>query len=97
VDHLPRNTRTDICCAGEVRLARTIGTLRPIAVVTLVRSIRASVKRAQIMTGWSGLHLELPYPGRWKHHRVEFQRQLVPMLLKALAQPSHQSVIKPRE
>ncbi len=88
VDHMPRNTRTSICCAGEVHLAKTIGILRPIVVVTLVRSIRASVKRAQIMAGWSGLHLELPYPGRWKHHRIEFQRQLAPVLLKALSQPT---------
>jgi hypothetical protein len=97
VDHMPRNTRTSICCAGEVRLAKTIGTLHPVVIVTLVRSIRASVKRAQIMAGWSGLHLELPYPGRWKHHRVEFQRQLVPVLLKELSQPSHQPVIKPKD
>ena len=89
VDHMPLSTRTSICCAGEVRLARTIRALRPMVIVTLVSSIRASVKRAQIVAGWSGLHLELPYPGRWKHHRVEFQRQLVPVLLKTLSKPSH--------
>ena len=88
VDHLPRSTRVSICCTGEVRLVRTIRTLHPIVIVTLVRSIRASVERAQKMAGWSGLHLELPYPGRWKHHRIEFQRQLVPVLLKILSQPA---------
>jgi hypothetical protein len=91
VDHMPRSTRASICCAGEARLARTIRTLRPIVIVTLVRSIRANVKRAQMMAGWLGLHLEPPYPGRWKHHRVEFQRQLVPVLLKTLSHPSRVS------
>ena len=93
VDQLPRSTRTSICRAAEVRLARTIQALRPTVIVTLVRSIRANVNRAQTAAGWSGLHLELPYPGRWKHHRVEFQRQLVPVL-KTLSQPSQSSQIK---
>jgi hypothetical protein len=94
VDQLPRSTRTNICRESEVRLARTIQALRPIVIVTLVRSIRVNVNRAQTAAGWSGLHLELPYPGRWKHHRVEFQRQLVPVL-KTLSQPSQPSQIKP--
>jgi hypothetical protein len=54
----------NICSAGEVRLARKIRTLRPTVMVTLVRSIRASVKRAQQTAGWAGLHLEVQYPGR---------------------------------
>ena len=95
VDHLSRGKRITICCAGEVRLARTIRTLRPIVIITLVRSIRASVIRAQMMVGWSGMHLELPYPGRWKHHRIQFQCQLEPVL-KTLSQPSHDHVVKPR-
>jgi hypothetical protein len=97
VDDLPRSARASICFAGEARLARAIRTLRPKVIVTLVRSIRPNVNRAQIAAGWSGLHLELPYPGRWKHHRVEFQRQLVPLLLKTLSQPSRESQIKPRD
>ena len=88
VDHLARSARMSICGAGEVRLARTIRALRPTAIVTLVRSIRASVGRAQRMAYWTGLHLELPYPGRWKDHRVEFQRQLAPILLKTLSTDS---------
>ena len=90
VDHLPHDTRMSICHAGEVRLAQSIRILCPMVIVTLVRSIRANVERAQIKAGWTGLHLEVPYPGRWKHHRVEFQRQIVPLLLKTLSQPSHQ-------
>jgi hypothetical protein len=87
VDHLPHSTRTTISYEGEARLARTIRVVRPMVIVTLLRSIRVNVKRAQSIAGWSGLHLELPYPGRWKRHRVEFQRQLVPILLKTLPPP----------
>jgi hypothetical protein len=87
VDRLARDARLSICCAGEARLARTIRALRPTVIITLVRSIRASVERAQKMADWTGLHRELPYPGRWKHHRIEFQRQLVPILLETLSQP----------
>src|SRR5215469_17168793 len=94
VDHLPRGKRITICRAGEVRLARTIRTLRPMVIIALVRSIRASVTRAQMRAGWSGMHLELPYPGRWKHHRVDFQRQLEPVL-KTLSQPSGEFLVKP--
>lgn len=93
VDHLASGARMSVCGAGEVHLARTIRALRPMVVVTLVRSIRNSVGRAQRMAGWTGLHLELPYPGRWKHHRVEFQRQLTPVLLQTLSQPSRESAL----
>jgi len=95
VDHLPHGKRINICCAGEVRLARRIRTLRPMVIITLVRSILDSVIRAQMMARWSGMHLELPYPGRWKHHRIEFQRQLEPVL-KTLPQPSYDPVVKLR-
>jgi hypothetical protein len=85
VDRLPHTGRTALCSAGEPRLARTIRILRPRIIVTLVRSIQTSVNRALEMAGWIGLHLDLPYPGRWKHHRAEFQRLLAPVLSKALA------------
>jgi hypothetical protein len=91
VDHLPRGPRIDICRHGEARLARTIRALRPRVVVTLVRAIRASVERVLAAAQWSGMHLELPYPGRWIHHRVEFERRLVPVLRKTLSQPRRKS------
>jgi hypothetical protein len=85
VDQMDRGTRLGICRTSEVHLARTIEFLRPAAMVTLVRSIRANVERAQDRAGWSGLHLVLPYPGRWKHHRMAFQRGLVPLLREILS------------
>ena len=84
VDNMPRHARRCACRAGEVPLARTIRALRPMIIVTIVRSIGANVKRAQEQAGWSGLHLELPYPGRWHSHRMRFRRQLVPLLRKTL-------------
>jgi hypothetical protein len=84
VDHMTRHARECICHAGETRLARTIRELHPKALVTLVRSIGPNVRRAKDRAGWSGLYLELPYPGRWHHHRAEFARQLVPLLRKTV-------------
>ena len=80
VDKMTRHARRCACSTGEVRLARTIRALRPKIIITIVRSIRANVRRAQERAAWSGLHLELPYPGRWYRHRMEFRAQLVPML-----------------
>jgi hypothetical protein len=31
-----------------------------------------------------GVHLVLPYPGRWKHHRAAFDERLIPVLRKEL-------------
>jgi hypothetical protein len=89
VDHLNRDRRVSICRSGEVRLTRTVRSLHPVVVVTVVKSICASVERALRAADWSGLHLELPYPGRWKRHRDEFKRQLMPVLLLQLSQPHH--------
>jgi hypothetical protein len=84
VDHMTRDAREWACRAGEVRLARTIRELHPKIMVAIVRSIRQNVRRAQARVGWSGVYLELPYPGQWHRHRVEFERQLVPVLRKEL-------------
>jgi len=70
--------------AGEVRLARTIRALQPKIIVTVVRSICANVRRAQQQAGWSGRHVELPYPGRWRSAEIQFRQQLVPLLRKTL-------------
>jgi hypothetical protein len=81
VDRMERRPRQRVCFAGEASLSRTLRTLRPEIVVAVVRSIGRSVRRAEDQAKWSGLHVELPYPGRWVHHRAEFHRKLVPLLL----------------
>jgi hypothetical protein len=84
VDHMNRNAREYACHTGEVLLERTIRELHPKMMVTIVRSIRMNVTRAQDRAGWSGRYLEVPYPGRWHHHRIEFERRLVPLLRNEL-------------
>jgi hypothetical protein len=84
VDNMTWDARRHACRKGETRLAQKIRALRPQTVVTVVRSIRANVKRAQTRAGWSGPHLELPYPGRWHRHRTKFRRLLIPFLRQTL-------------
>ena len=84
VDRMDARLRRDICVTGEARLARMLRQLRPKIVVVLVRSIASNVRRAETAAGWSGVHLELPYPGRWHHFRLAFRRKLIPVLRKAL-------------
>jgi hypothetical protein len=80
VDRMKPRSRQRICLVSEPRLSQRICQLRPNAIVTVVRSIAANAKRAEQRAGWSGLHFELPYPGRWHRHRKEFRRKLVPVL-----------------
>ena len=84
VDNMPRDARRCACRSGEARLARTIRTLRPEIIITVVRSIGENVRRAREQAAWSGPHLELPYPGRWYRAQLQFCRQLVPLLRKTV-------------
>ena len=84
VDRLDRTSRRCVCEAGEARLAHRLRKLRPIIIVTVVRSIGSNVRRAEAAAGWCGLHLELPYPGRWHRFRLTFRRKLTPVLRSAL-------------
>jgi hypothetical protein len=80
VDRLSPKARREACRESEARLGRTLRKLQPWVLITVVRSITNNVKRAEREAGWSGLHKELPYPGRWQHLRREFVRSLVPLL-----------------
>jgi hypothetical protein len=86
VDRLRSTQRRRACRDGESRLSRTLRSLRPLIVITVVRSIAGSVKRSERRANWSGLHIELPYPGRWQHLRIAFVRALVPQLRKSCSQ-----------
>ena len=87
VDCLNTAGRRQACRDGEPRLARTIKELQPKIVITVVRSISANVRRAQASANWKGLIVELPYPGRWKEHRIAFEDALKPVLRKELPRP----------
>jgi hypothetical protein len=100
VDKMTRDVRRCACCSGEARLARTIRTLRPEIIITVVRSIGENVTRAREQAAWSGPHLELPYPGRWQRARLRFSRKLVPLLRKTVGEikslPHHSPPAKER-
>jgi hypothetical protein len=80
VDRMNSKQRRRACQDGEVRLARILKQLRPEIVITVVRSIAANVRRSEGQAPWSGRHFELPYPGRWIHHRSAFLATLRPIL-----------------
>ena len=80
VDRMKPWLRRRVCRDGETRLARRLRTLRPMMVVTVVGSIGNNVRRAEAAAGWSGPHVELPYPGRWHRFRVAFRRKLISLL-----------------
>ena len=84
VDRLSAQARREACRASEPSLGRAIQRLQPHAIATLVRSIRGNVDRAIALAKWSGPLIDLPYPGRWSHHRKIFLNDLAP-LLAALA------------
>jgi hypothetical protein len=84
VDQMRPQLRHCVCVEGEARLAHMLRKLHPMIIVTVVRSIGSSVRRAEAAAGWSGRHLELPYPGRWHHLRMTFRRKLTPLLRTAL-------------
>jgi hypothetical protein len=84
VDRLGRAGRTRVCAAGEARLSKIVRELRPEITVTLLKSIQKHVERVLAEAKWSGIHVVLPYPGRWHQHREEFTRRLVPILRRTL-------------
>jgi len=83
VDRMERKQRSQACRDGEVRLSRVIKQLQPDIIITVVRSIAPSVRRAQYGAKWSGEYLELPYPGRWRNHRVAFVNALTLVLRRS--------------
>jgi hypothetical protein len=84
VDRLDTGERKQACAEGEIRLGRIVRQLQPEVVITVVRSIAPNVIRALQLSNWMGVHLVLPYPGRWKHHRAAFDELLIPVLRKEL-------------
>jgi hypothetical protein len=85
VDRLTARQRKRTWLESEAGFAADLKRLRPQVVITVVRSIVPSVKRAQERANWGAPQLQLPYPGRWKRHRIAFVEQLVPFLRQNLA------------
>src|SRR5262249_46108730 len=85
VDRFVKEERGRVFLQNEVRLARIIKRLQPKTIITVVRSISPHVERAQQQADWIGLHVSLPYPGRWRHHQVAFEKALSPILRRQLS------------
>jgi hypothetical protein len=85
VDKLNAKSRQQICRAGEPRLAKTIRHMNPEIIVVVVRSIAPNISRATKSAKWSGLRVEVPYPGRWINHRRKFQRVLKQLLRRTFS------------
>jgi hypothetical protein len=84
VDGLDTAQRKHARTEGEIPLGRIVRRLQPRIIITVVRSIVANVIRAQQLSNWMGVHLVLPYPGRWKQHKAAFDELLIPVLKKEL-------------
>jgi len=84
VDRLDPPERKQARTEGEVPLSRMVRRLQPGTVITVVRAIAPNVIRAQQLSNWTGVHLVLPYPGRWKQHRGAFEELLIPVLKREL-------------
>jgi hypothetical protein len=87
VDRLDKEKRKRVCTESEVRLARTSKQLQPKTIITIVRSISTNVERAQQgeLDRTIRRYVDLPYPGRWRHHQVAFEEALSPILHRQLS------------
>jgi len=80
VDHLATKSRRLARVAGEQLLSEELIRLRPEKIAPVLRSIVNYVVNAASLAKWRGEIIELPYPGRWHRHRVEFVKALEPTL-----------------
>jgi hypothetical protein len=80
VDHLDTKSRRRARVAGEQLLSENLIRLRPEKIAPVLRAIVSHVANAASQAKWRGGIIELPYPGRWHRHRVEFVKVLEPTL-----------------
>lgn len=80
VDKLDAEQRRRARIAGERLLSRKLVELQPEKIASVLRAIAPHVENASLRANWRGEILQLPYPGRWSHHRAEFLKILEPSL-----------------
>lgn len=80
VDQLDAKTRRRARVAGEQLLSEKLILLRPEKIALVLRAIANHVVKPAKRANWRGEIIELPYPGRWHRHRVEFLEALEPKL-----------------
>jgi hypothetical protein len=84
VDQLDAKSRGRARVAGEELLSEKLIRLQPEKIVVVLRAIANHVAKAALRSNWRGEIIELPYPGRWHRHRVEFLEALEPTLALVL-------------
>jgi hypothetical protein len=72
---------------GERLLSERLIELRPVKIAAVMRAIADHVRAAAARAGWHGEILQLPYPGRWCHHRAKFVKALKPSLRELFRSP----------
>ena len=82
VDRMEPESRRRVRVAGERLLTEELIRLRPEKIAPVLRAIVGCVANAAVRADWHGELLELPYPGRWHHHRQEFLSALEPRLIE---------------
>ena len=100
VDRLSATARRDACRLAEGNLSRVLDRLQPAMIATLLRSIESNVLASIAIAHWRGSLLHLPYPGRWKHRREAFVRELAPTihpLVLGRAVPAVGHMLRPAE
>jgi hypothetical protein len=98
VDHLNEKLRRRARILGEEILSEQLIRLRPEKIAPVLRAIRSHVEKAALRANWHGQIIELPYPGRWHRHRVDFLKALAPTLqelLRSRRTADHRSVSQP--
>ena len=82
VDHLSNKQRKKARMKAEFRFSRVLKGTSPKILINVVKDISINVRRALELTNWKCDYIDLPYPGRWKHHRKVFERGLKAILRK---------------
>jgi len=98
VDHLNEKLRRRARILGEEILSEKLIRLRPERIAPVLRAIRGHVEKAALRANWRGPIIELPYPGRWHRHRVDFVKALAPTrreLLRSRRTSDYRNVSQP--
>jgi hypothetical protein len=80
VEHLDTKSRRRARVTGEQLLSEKLIRLRPDKTAPVLRAIVSHVANAASRARWRGEIIELPYAGRWRHHRAEFVKALEPTI-----------------
>jgi len=88
VDHLSLRERKARCAAMVLDLAGRIQLVRPLAIVSLMKSVAPYVNAAMQQAGSTVPHFTVPFPGQsWQRRFLEEMRRILPQLPMTQAAP----------